>query len=133
MDRELQYPSQTPEIADRQQQIGHRIGQVLSSLDLIYEAELYKNTPMDELRYPGLLDISVTPNWRKIISWAHGRFGTENVRYQSVLDLIADMPQMKSVDQITGRRIPVDANIKAVFERYFKELIESYDFLLIKK
>ncbi len=42
MDKEIQFPSQTPEIAQHAQEIGHQIGHVLSSLDLVYEAEQYR-------------------------------------------------------------------------------------------
>ncbi len=46
-------------------------------------------TQYDQLRYPGLFDISVIPDWNKVTQWGVRKFGVKNVESERMDEFIA--------------------------------------------
>jgi SAM-dependent MidA family methyltransferase len=133
-----------PELLPTMQRIAGLIesGQVLT-VDYKYDdnmdVQIVRNCdevklPGVELDYPGAFDISTTPDWERIVEWANSIFGTDNVAYGPVKDLIGNSKFTTDISLFTGNPLAGKFKETRQLSQVMKDVsLGLYDYLLIKK
>lgn len=90
----------------------------------------------DQLKYPGLFDISVIPDWNKVTRWGLGKFGARNVESERMDEFIASSESYPDPYSIVsnGMRKRVAANGKeGELRKIIQFMVSNYRVVLFRK
>ncbi len=91
--------------------------------------------PLIEVDYPGLFDISVTPDWRAVIAWARATHGDSSVAPAKLGDFLLSAPSYNNVWDLLPESLRFNAarTPHIPYEDLLKANLDNYDALLIRK
>ncbi len=95
-----------------------------------------QGVPQLEMAYPGLFDISVVPDWAKIVRWAADQYGPENVELDNLGDFILNTPSYDDIYEILPELVKTAAiaeTSKNMARRVLMMVLDNYASLLIRK